>query len=396
MSIRIVYLTFYFKPDLCAGSFRNSPLVLELGKQASELDKEIIIDVFTTLPNRYSTFTEEAPAYEEWGNIRIHRINIPSHKSGFIDQIFTFRKYYFETLKLSKRNKYDLVVASSSRLFTAYLGYKLANRNQAKLYLDIRDIFVDTINDVIKSKPLKWVILPILKYVEKKVFNYASHINLISKGFKSYFEKFKNTKFTYYTNGIDPEFIDAQSGVAIINPNKKTKNIIYAGNIGEGQGLHKIIPQAAKLLGQEYNFIVIGDGGAKPKLISAIDEIGVTNVEIRNPVKRNELIEEYLKADYLFIHLNDYAAFEKVLPSKIFELGVFNKIMLAGVNGYAREFISENLKNAILFDSGDANSLVHQLLKYNTIEKVNSQEFIRKFNRKAVNFELAKSVLSYI
>ena len=30
---RIVYLTFYFKPDLCAGSFRNSPLAVELAKR---------------------------------------------------------------------------------------------------------------------------------------------------------------------------------------------------------------------------------------------------------------------------------------------------------------------------------------------------------------------------
>lgn len=396
MSIRIVYLTFYFKPDLCAGSFRNSPLVLELSKQAKAINNDIIIDVFTTLPNRYSTFTEEAPAYEEIDNIIIHRINIPSHKSGFIDQIFTFRKYYFETLKLTKKNKYDLVVASSSRLFTAYLGYKLARKNHAKLYLDIRDIFVDTINDVIKSKLLKFFVLPILKYVEKVVFSYASHINLISEGFKSYFQKYKNPKFSYYTNGIDPEFIDAQNGVTVNYPIDKTKNIIYAGNIGEGQGLHKIIPQAALKLGDDYRFIVIGDGGARGKLISTMIELGVTNVEIRNPVKRNELIEEYLKADYLFIHLNNYSAFEKVLPSKIFELGVFNKIMLAGVNGYSRKFISENLKHAILFDSGDADSLVQQLLNYNSLEKVDSQEFIRKFNRKAVNYEIAKSIISYL
>ena len=51
---RIVYLSFYFKPDLCAGSFRNSPLAIELAKQT--LDKNIVLDVYTTLPNRYSTF----------------------------------------------------------------------------------------------------------------------------------------------------------------------------------------------------------------------------------------------------------------------------------------------------------------------------------------------------
>ena len=30
--------------------------------------------------------------------------------------------------------------------------------------------------------------------------------------------------------------------------------ITYAGNIGEGQGLHKIVPQAAAKLGDNYKF----------------------------------------------------------------------------------------------------------------------------------------------
>mgnify|MGYP000356603067 CR=1 FL=1 len=153
---RIVYLTFYFKPDLCAGSFRNSPLALELANQANS--KNIIIDVYTTLPNRYSTFDIDAPAYEELNNLRIHRIALPPHKSGMIDQVLSFWKYYNEVLTLNKGKKVDFVFASSSRLFTAFLGYRIAKKSQTPLYLDIRDIFVDTMNDVFKSKFLGVVI----------------------------------------------------------------------------------------------------------------------------------------------------------------------------------------------------------------------------------------------
>ena len=65
---KILYLTFYFEPDLCAGSFRNSPLVKELADQVQGLAE---IDVITTLPNRYSTFDVDAPQYEERGNYTI-------------------------------------------------------------------------------------------------------------------------------------------------------------------------------------------------------------------------------------------------------------------------------------------------------------------------------------
>ena len=121
---RVVYLTFYYEPDLCAGSFRNTPLAIELAKQARE--KNIIVDVYTTLPNRYSTFEQSSLEFEELGNLRIHRISLPPHKSCMLDHIFSFRKFYSEVNNLNKNKSADLVFASSGRLFTAYLGFKIA------------------------------------------------------------------------------------------------------------------------------------------------------------------------------------------------------------------------------------------------------------------------------
>ncbi|RZK26618.1 MAG: glycosyltransferase WbuB, partial [Flavobacterium sp.] len=239
---RILYLSFYFEPDLCAGSFRNSPLVKELGIQA---EGKAMLDVITTLPNRYSTFQADAPQFEKRGNVNIYRIAIPKHKSGMKDQIFSFKKYLSETKKLIKSHKYDLVVASSSRLFTAYLGYTIAKSRQIPLYLDIRDIFTDTMNDVIKNKIIKLSALPVLRYVEKRVFNYATHINLISGGFESYFKKFPSATYTFFPNGIDDIFLDLPSSEP---QSDGIKLITYAGNFGEGQGLHKIVPEAANRL----------------------------------------------------------------------------------------------------------------------------------------------------
>ena len=196
--MRIVYLTFYFRPDLCAGSFRNSPLAVELAAQAKS--KDIFVDVYTTFPNRYSSFDVYAAKFEEFDNLRIHRIQLPPHKSGIADQVFCFLRFYQEVNRLNKGKKAELIFASSGRLFTAFLGYKLSQRSNVPLYLDIRDIFVDTVNDVFKSKILKIIVLPVLKYIERKIFKYANHINLISGGFKEYFQDFHKTKFSFYPN----------------------------------------------------------------------------------------------------------------------------------------------------------------------------------------------------
>lgn len=350
------------------------------------------IDVITTLPNRYSTFAVDAPEYEERENYKIYRIAIPRHQSGMQDQIKSFKRYFSETKRLTRRKNYDLVVASSSRLFTAYLGYAIAKKQRIPLYLDIRDIFTDTMKDVLKNIAVKSAVLPLLKQIERRVFNYARHINLISGGFKPYFSKYTNPKYSEFPNGIDPEFLSLPAS----SPKQKAqKTIVYAGNIGEGQGLHIIVPQAADRLNDLYKFLIIGDGGAKGKLESELQRLQVKNVELRAPVKREELLEIYHKADFLFLHLNDYDAFKKVLPSKIFELAAYDKPIIAGVAGFASRFIEENIRNKIVFSPGDVDSMVSQLNHYVYKNEVRV-EFIEKFERGNINRQMAKSMLSYL
>ena len=171
--MKILFLTFYFEPDLCAGSFRNTPLFRELLRQMNEKDW---IHVITTQPNRYQSFHVEGQAREIGDNYRIDRIRIPEHKSGFVDQARSFRVFYKEALRLAGKERYDLVYASSSRLFTAFLGRRIAGKQGIPLYLDIRDIFVDTIKDVFQGR--KMIRIPAgicFEWIERYTFSGAKH-----------------------------------------------------------------------------------------------------------------------------------------------------------------------------------------------------------------------------
>ena len=392
---KILYLTFYFEPDLCAGSFRNTTLAKTLSEQ---LGNDGEIDIVTAFPHRYKTYKIDALRFEKIGNIRIHRIDIPEHKSGFLDQIFSFTTYFKKAKKITRNNDYDLIFASSSRLFTAYLGYNIARKLKKPLYLDIRDIFVDTMDDVLKNPIIKLCIIPLIKRIEKKVFNYAKHINLISGGFFPYFEQFKCKSFSNFTNGIDNEFLSAVENKNIDSTQNivQQKTIVYAGNIGEGQGLDKIIPPVAKKIGDKFKFLVIGDGGTKHKLSHEIMKEGLQEyIELRDPVGRSELINIYHQADFLFIHLNNYKAFKKVLPSKIFELGTFHKPIIAGVSGFSYQFIKENISNVILFESCDIENFVKGLQNYSYRTEARLT-FIENYKRDNINKKMAESILSFV
>jgi len=393
---RILYLTFYFRPDLCAGSFRNSPLVDELAKQIEGTD--IHVDVITTSPNRYATFRKDFEENEQLGNVSITRIVVPSHESGIKDQIFSFKTYFFEVLKRTRNRNYNLVFASSSRFFTSFLGYLVAKRNHTPLYLDIRDLFSETIKNVSTNPIIQHLVAPVIENREKKVYRYATHINLISEGFRDDFNEFYKANFSYFSHGVDPMFNISKK--ASTPENKTQKYIVYAGNIGESQELHKIIPEAAKKLEKEYLFRIIGDGGAKNKLLNRLKELNVTNVELADPVSRKKLIQEYKKADILFIHLNDSPSFKKVLPSKIFELAAMEKPILAGVDGYAKYFLENKVNGCFLFSPSNVNQLGYRIKEIEEFwkknKKIDNQSFIKEYERKTIKKEMASSILSYL
>lgn len=349
--MRILVLSFYYPPDLSAGSFRAAALIKAL---TGRLPEAAHVDVMTTLPNRYSTFSSEAPEVETRSGLEIRRVRLPRHRSGMLDQSLTFIHFAREVKRHVRSRRYDLVYATSSRLMTATLGAWVASRQKAKLYLDIRDIFVDTIKDVL-PRPLALPLKPVLSLVEKWTVTQADWVNLVSEGFKPYFEaRYPRLRCSYYTNGVDEEFIGKGGSVKALDQARTPLTVLYAGNMGEGQGLHVILPALAKRMQGHIVFKVIGDGRSKAALQAALHEAKVDNVEILPPVKRDQLIRVYQEADVLFLHLNDYDAFKKVLPSKLFEYAAMGKPIWAGVSGYAADFVRSEISNAAVFQPCDA------------------------------------------
>jgi glycosyltransferase involved in cell wall biosynthesis len=383
--LNILVLSFYYSPDLCAGSFRTTALVDQLLKTP-----DIHVDIVTTMPNRYASFEKTASEFEEQANFRIRRIRLPSHKSGMFDQIRSFLVFYKQTKKLVKNEDYALVFATSSRLFTAFLGASIAKEKSIPLYLDVRDIFVDTIKDVLNPKII-FFLKPLLRFIEYYTFSNAKHINLVSKGFERYFvSSFKKPHYSFFTNGIDDEFLNLSHGSQYSQIPKKI-NIVYGGNVGEGQGLEHIIPGFAKAIGQEYQITIIGDGGRKKRLEKKVS--GINNVKLLPPVERKFLCQYYLDADILFLHLNDYPAFEKVLPSKIFEYAATGKPILAGVSGYAAQFIKKEVKNAYVFYPNDVEAAV-AALKQIAPKYTDRSLFIETYARKNIMSKMAASIIN--
>ncbi len=375
---------------MSAGSFRNSAICSQINKLGLG-NKKITIDLLTTFPNRYKSYTKKVKRFEKNQNINLTRFKTYNHKSGFIDQSIAFIIYAFSVLFFIRGKKYDLVFASSSRIMTAFLGAYISKKKKIKLILDIRDIFLDTMENIFFGFK-KTFFSFIINKLENFTIAQASSINLVSEGFKEYFsKKYPQKEYLFYTNGIDHIFTKNKFEHKI-----KDKNfLLYAGNIGIGQGLERIIPKLAIQFNENWEIIIIGDGSTKTLLTKKINEFNIKNVIIKDPMPQKSLLKYYNKADVLFIHLNKFKAFEKVLPSKIFEYAATGKPILAGVSGFSRNFINHEIENSETFNPCDENSAINSLNKLK-LNQTNRSEFIKKYNMKTISKNFANKIISSI
>ena len=126
-----------------------------------------------------------------------------------------------------------------------------------------------------------------------------------------------------------------------------------------------------------------------------VHSISRKNCDITSPDQVDSYFDKLDKVDILFLHLNDNEAFKKIIPSKIFELSCFNKPILAGVSGYAAEFIRSEIPDTIVFEPCDGRDMLDKILTINYVVKTRS-EFLEKYQREKLDKQLAESIISYL
>lgn len=390
--MKVLVFSYYFPPDLSAGSFRIAALVGAL----AEADE---VTVITTRPNRYASLAAEAPRTERRGRVSIHRLPVSAHSGGMASQARSYLGFMLRAVPLALRSEADVVFVTSSRLFTAVLAAVVSLLKRRPLYLDVRDIFVDTIFDVIRGRWFR-PFRPLLSLLERFVVARAARINLVSPGFLGYFgPRYPRRSFDLFTNGIDTGFLELWERRAVqVRAPGAPFTVLYAGNIGDGQGIHHFLPDVAVRLGWRVQFLIYGDGGKLAVLREALAARGTSNVELRPPIPREALIAAYASADALLVHLNDYPAFLRVLPSKLFEYGATGLPILAGVGGVAADLVAADLPDAILFAPLDSEALmagIDSLMMRGAAPdraKPDRAAFIDKYLRPRISAQIAAAI----
>ncbi len=392
--MKIVLFSYFYEPDLSAGSFRAKSLVESISKKLTKKDQVYVI---TTHPNRYASFKINSEDTSRESNVIIKRIRVNQHASSIIGQAFSFLTYFINSFLILRKLDVDFFIATTSRHMTGFMTALFSFIYRKQYYLDIRDIFSETISNLYsrKSKIIGLILQYLFQFSEKHVLTNARCVNVVSRSFNDYYEEIglDTSSWTFFPNGIDEDF---KLKTKTATNKKDFKTILYAGNIGEGQAIEEILPNVAKILGSKYQFKIIGDGGRRKILEKKIADENITNIILSDPIARAQLIDEYEDSDVLFLHLNDIPAFERVLPSKLFEYAVQCKPIIGGLSGYSRNFAESEIPHMNVFDPLDVNKCAILISESDSIkiEFDSVRKFYKKYSREVIMGKYTDSILS--
>ena len=226
---------------------------------------------------------------------------------------------YWLRVLLVKR--YDVVIAISPPFHIGLLPVLYAKLRSVPLWLHLQDLQVDMANQLGMLTNQKF--LKILYAVERFILRRCTAVSVISEGMvrKVADKRILNFPALLFPNWVDEGYIRplprAASLRAELGLHDTDKVILYAGSLGEKQGLDLIIEAARSFAARpEVKFLIFGVGGIRTKLADLAQAYHLTNVAF-HPLQPYEKLSALLATADVHLVLQRKSASDLVLPSKL-------------------------------------------------------------------------------
>ncbi len=219
------------------------------------------------------------------------------------------------------RWKSDLIICVAPTLFCAPQAKLLAMLTGAHSVLHIQDYEVDALFGLGMARG--GFLKRIIQATERRVLRWFDTVSTISSGMleRARQKGVPNARLCFFPNWSEVErFQGAQRSPALlqklgIDPAKKV--ILYAGNIGEKQGLEIAIEVAERLQANtDYVFLIVGEGAGKAKLTELAKRKNLNNVKF-GPLQAYDDLPSLLASADCHLVIQKRGAADAVLPSKL-------------------------------------------------------------------------------
>ncbi len=330
------------------------------------------VQILTGFPNYpggkiYPGYSLSLFQKEKINGVEVIRVWLfPSHDKSAIKRIINYLSFSLCALFLApfliQRPRVIYVYHPPATVALPALYLKFIYK--AKLVYDIQDLWPESLSASGMLSNRK--ILNLVNVFQNFVYKNTTKITVISNGFRE----------NLISKGVNPEKIeviynwsiplgDDSPDNSILSEHADKFILLFAGNIGQAQGLEVVINAAAMAQKHEnlkdVQFVFLGSGAKKPELIEMTKRLSLSNITWLDRVSPSEVISYLKKADVLLINLLNLPLFEITIPSKTQSYMLIGKPILAGVEGDTKDLV-ERSESGLTYVSGNSESLIENLL----------------------------------
>ncbi|MCF6407030.1 WcaI family glycosyltransferase [Chitinophaga filiformis] len=396
---------------LIGGNF--APELTGIGKYNGEMirwlaDNGYDCTVITSFPH-YPQWKVQAPYQKSryWfrkevadeSNITVYRCPqyIPAHPSGKKRLLMDFSFGLSVTVKLLQQlltRKIDIVVVVAPPFHMGLLAILYKKIRGARFLYHIQDLQIEAARDLkMISSP---VLMRSLFRMERYILRHADIVSSISDGMMKKVQEKTTQQVSFLPNWVDVTFfhplenreeIKTEYGFTVAD-----KVILYAGAIGEKQGLEAILQMADSMKNDvRVKFLICGAGPYREQLRLQAASLQLDNVYFRDPEPFDRFNRLLNMADVHLV-IQKASAGDLVMPSKLTTILAVGGLALVTANEHTslHALVKENNIGIVV----DADNI--EALKEGICRAINkTQEHITRNAREyALNYLAIDKIMS--
>lgn len=299
------------------------------------------------------------------------------------------------------RGRYDAMLCFLPSPVTSAIPAVLLRASKGvPLMLWVQDLWPESVVDAgrVRSR----LVLRTLDTLVGFIYRHADLVGIQSRAFLDGVARYgiPEERITYLPNTAESFYrAEEEAPGGTVPPQPFT--ILYAGNIGEAQGLDAVLDAVERIpaeAGISWRFL--GDGRRRSWLAAEIARRGLTTVELEDRIPAEEMPARLARADALLVSLRGTALFAATIPSKLQSMLASGRPVLAVLDGEGARIVRE-ARAGVVAPPGDVDALARRAVELAEMDRearsamgrAGRAYYLEHFDREVVYSELERRLV---
>lgn len=290
----------------------------------------------------------------------------PALHHSYFWRVISFFSFMFSSIYTALQVKdVDLILGTTPPIFQAVSAWFVSWIRRKPFLLEVRDLWPEFGVSMGVLKNL--VVIGLARWLEKFLYNRATHILVNSPAYKDYMinKNVPENKITFIPYGTDIDMFNPKIDGLSIRKELNLENhfvVLYAGALGQANDIDTIL-RAAKRLNEntKIKFILFGDGKERERLQNKANEMKLSNVIFAGVKPKKEMPQVIASSDVCLAILQDIPMFRTTYPNKVFDYMAAGRATVLVIDGITRDLI-ESSYGGVFVQPNDDKGLADTIL----------------------------------